>query len=149
MRKSRKCEARTRHGRRCRAWAVRGIDPPRCAAHRQPPPRGTPEAAPGLRPNLAGENPGGLDLDPEAVLGFALAGLMDKLLKLDDMIDACPDDNRHQARLVQIYAQSCSRLGRLLRDRRALSGEAANGISAAVGTVLDELGTELTPEIEP
>ena len=74
---------------------------------------------------------------------------MDKLLKLDDMIDAGPDDHSHQARLLQIYAQSCSRLGRLLRDRRALSGDAANGISAAVGTVLDELGTELIPEIEP
>ncbi len=35
-----------------------------------------------------------------------------------------------------------SRLGRLLRDRRALSGDAADGISDAIAKALDELGSE-------
>jgi hypothetical protein len=30
----RRCKATTKNGRRCRAWAVRGTDPPRCSAHR-------------------------------------------------------------------------------------------------------------------
>jgi len=47
------------------------------------------------------------------------------------------------ARLLQLHAKTASRLGRLLRDQRALSGEAADGISAAIGQALDELSTEL------
>jgi hypothetical protein len=33
-------------------------------------------------------------------------------------------------------------VARLLRDERALSGEAADGIAGAIGTALDELSTE-------
>ena len=45
--------------------------------------------------------------------------------------------------LLRIHGQNASRLGRLLRDKRALSGEAADGISAAISQALDELSTEL------
>jgi hypothetical protein len=45
-------------------------------------------------------------------------------------------------RLLALHGQNASRLGRLLRDQRALSGEAADGIAGAIAQALDELGTE-------
>jgi hypothetical protein len=78
----------------------------------------------------------------------AITGLLDKLALIDGLIERHEATNGHLARLLQIYSQACSRLGRLLRDRRAVSGEAADGIAGAVATVLDELGSELLPEIE-
>jgi hypothetical protein len=47
------------------------------------------------------------------------------------------------ARLFALYGQNASRLGRLLRDQRALSGTSADGLLAAIGQALDELSTEL------
>ena len=47
------------------------------------------------------------------------------------------------ARLLSIHGANASRLGRLLRDRRALSGDAADGMSGAIAQALDELSTEL------
>ena len=46
-------------------------------------------------------------------------------------------------KLIALQAQNASRLGRLLRDQRALSGESADSISAAIGIALDELSTQL------
>ena len=46
-------------------------------------------------------------------------------------------------RLFALHAQNASRLGRLLRDQRALSGASADGMAAALATALDELSTEL------
>jgi hypothetical protein len=51
------------------------------------------------------------------------------------------------ARLLRIHGQNASRLGRLLRDRRALSGDAADGISGAVAQALDELSNELGTDL--
>jgi hypothetical protein len=50
-------------------------------------------------------------------------------------------------RLFSILSQNASRLGRLLRDRRAISGEAAEGITSAIAQALDELSTELGLEL--
>jgi hypothetical protein len=46
-------------------------------------------------------------------------------------------------KLFSLSAQNASRLGRLLRDKRALSGESADGLLEAVGKVLDEINTEM------
>ena len=51
------------------------------------------------------------------------------------------------ARLLRLHAQTASRLGRLLRDQRALSGRAADGISAAIAQALDELSNELGTDL--
>lgn len=47
------------------------------------------------------------------------------------------------AKLLAVHGQNASRIGQLLRDQRALSGEAMDGLLAALATALDELGTEL------
>jgi hypothetical protein len=46
-------------------------------------------------------------------------------------------------RLFALHGQNASRLGRLLRDKRALSGQAADGLLAAIAAALDEISTEL------
>jgi len=47
------------------------------------------------------------------------------------------------AKVFALHGQNASRLGRLLRDRRALSGDSADGLLDAIGKALDEIGTEL------
>jgi hypothetical protein len=45
-------------------------------------------------------------------------------------------------RLFGLYTLASSRLSRLLRDRRALSGQAVDGLVGAIAQTLDELSTE-------
>jgi hypothetical protein len=47
------------------------------------------------------------------------------------------------AAVTRLAFQGARTVARLLRDRRALSGDAADGFLAAIGQALDELGTEL------
>ena len=84
--------------------------------------------------------------DPEKVtINDAIADLTDKMRRLDRLIAQYEDSgsNGVLARLFAIYTQASSRLSRMLRDRRALSGEAADGIAGAIAQAMDELGTEL------
>ena len=46
------------------------------------------------------------------------------------------------ARLAKLAFQGVGTVARLLRDRRAIRGEAADGISSAIAQALDELSTE-------
>jgi hypothetical protein len=46
-------------------------------------------------------------------------------------------------KLFALHGQNASRLGRLLRDKRALSGQSADGLLDAIGKALDEISTEL------
>jgi hypothetical protein len=149
-----RCTAITVAGIPCRAWAVAGSDPPRCAQHggRRPVRAGvdpTPGAAPPLpsaaRPTFYAQDPAAVTIDE------AIAGLVDKMARLDEMIaglrategaDGAQQDGELLLRLLDLYTKASSRLARLLRDRRALSGEAADGISAALAQALDELSTE-------
>jgi hypothetical protein len=45
------------------------------------------------------------------------------------------------ARLAPLAFRGTLTVARLLRDQRALSGEAADGIAGAIGQALDELGS--------
>jgi len=57
-------------------------------------------------------------------------------------------DTKSVVALFGLHAQNASRLGRLLRDQRALGGQAAEGLTAAIAAALDELGTEIgLPEL--
>jgi hypothetical protein len=47
------------------------------------------------------------------------------------------------ARLFALHGQNASRLGRLLRDQRALSGKSADSLLDVIGKALDEISTEL------
>ena len=138
----RSCRAQTRHGLPCRAWAMRGSKPPRCAAHRAPAAAAAGEtAAPATC--FYSDDPTAITIDA------AIAGLADKMRRLDDLIARGDEASRSTwppdealLQLYNLYTQASSRLSRLLRDRRALSGEAADGIAAAIAQTLDELSTE-------
>jgi len=81
---------------------------------------------------------------PAAVnIASILADLTDKQARLTELIDAAdPDDVRTLIKLFSLHAQNASRMGRLLRDQRALSGQAADGIAGAIAQALDELSSE-------
>ncbi len=162
MTDKRKCTARTRSGPPCRAWAMHGSDPPRCAAHRGDVTRSatrrgdTPHSAT-CRGDMAGPEapsaPVGPDFypeDPTAVtIDGAIAGLTDKMRRLDALIASHDQSTGAQwppdealIQLFGLYTQASTRLSHLLRDRRALSGEAADGLAGAIAQALDEIGTE-------
>jgi hypothetical protein len=93
--------------------------------------------------------------DPADVnVNEAIAGLVDKMRRLDRVIDLHESNmlaggctNGHLVKLFALYAQSSSRLTSMLRARRALSGEAADGIARAIAQALDELSTEWGVEL--
>jgi ABC-type transporter Mla subunit MlaD len=67
-------------------------------------------------------------------------------MQLDDYIDQMWDADvpiRDLAYLLRILGQNARQLGGLLRDRKALSGEAADGICDALNRALNELSGEL------
>ncbi len=81
--------------------------------------------------------------DPAAAIADILADLADQQTRLAEMIDAAdPDDVRTLVKLFSLQAQNASRMGRLLRDQRALSGQAADGMAGAIAQALDELSSE-------
>ena len=52
-------------------------------------------------------------------------------------------DNETLARMYEALGNGLSRVARLLRDKRALSGDAADGLQAALSKAADEIMTEL------
>jgi len=140
------CTARTSRGSNCKAWAVKGSHPPRCAAHggaSRPvgAPRGNQNAlkhgAYSTRP-VAPPRPGG------ATIEEIIQDLAERHAKLSAYIESRMEELQlaELVSLLRLHGQNASRLGRLLRDQRALSGEAADGIAGAIAQALDELGTE-------
>lgn len=141
-----RCTATTAAGNPCQAWAVRDPThpdgPPLCSAHRG---GKRPVGAPPGNTNAVRH--GFYSADPAAVtVDEAIAGLVDKMLRLDELIEDQPLSPL-LVELFQIYTQASSRLSRLLRDRRALSGEAADGMAGAIAQALDELSNTLGTEL--
>lgn len=122
-----RCSATTRAGNPCRAWAVPGSDPPACVAH------ATGDRKP-VKHGFYSPDPTDVTVDQ------AIAGLVHKLQCLDEVIEEVYDAEQ-LARLITLYGQGSSRLARMLRDRRALSGDAATGVVDAIAAALDELST--------
>jgi len=149
----RRCGALTRQGLPCRAWAMRGSNPPRCRAHQPPAPgpsqaltasEGRPMDAPVSATPAVGRQ------SPAPTIDEVIADLAAKQVQLSAFIDACVAEGRDLLALVRLFAlhgQNASRLGRLLRDQRALSGEAADGVRGAIAQALDELGEALETEL--
>ena len=68
-----------------------------------------------------------------------ISSLIDALLSED-----APDvEIKDAVKLFALHSENASRLGRLLRDQRALSGQASDELAGAIGAALDELSTEL------
>jgi hypothetical protein len=152
---SQKCSHRTRQGEPCRAWAVRGSSPPRCAAHGG---RVTGTAGPrgaGGQVQVPGEAqvPGGTQAREGSLdLNAVIFDLAEKHAQVSALIDRClgsPETTSlgELLRLMQHHAQTASRLGRLLRDQRAVAGSVDDSWIAAINRTLDELSTEWGVEL--
>ena len=162
---SRPCSATRADGKPCRAWAVRGSDPALCAAHGgggslvgAPPGNvnalrhGYYSARPADSDRTGGDHTEGESPLPEdCTIDAVIDMLYHKQILLDDFIDQILAAGRpaieELAHLLKIHGQNASRFGRLLRDRRALSGDAADGISGAIAQALEELSTELGTQL--
>jgi hypothetical protein len=81
----------------------------------------------------------------ELVQGIIL-DLLAKQKRLSRLIDDCLADDhppvQDLARLLAIHSQNAARLGRLLRDKHALSDRAADAMARAIDHALDELSEE-------
>ena len=155
------CSATTKSGRPCRGSPVRGSDPPLCPAHGggSRPPGAPPgnryalkhgvharQAIPVQRPehSRGAGSPGDARSDEPPDLPGRIRDLDRRIQGLSDYIDTLDEKQKREqyAELLALYGQLLSRLGRLMRDQRAITGEAADGSSGAIAQALDELGTE-------
>lgn len=117
----RRCESLKADGERCRAWAVRISDPPRCASH-----SGLTGA---LRGNKNAQTHGfyskpGMPIESIDDVILELQARMTRLCEHMDRVDGLEDYER----LFALFAQSTNRLGRLLRDQKMLTGKALDDV---------------------
>ena len=139
-----KCSAATRSGAPCRAWAMPDTNPPLCSIHAG---RTLGGAPPGNRNAVSHGYYASSDLDncDPPTIDAIIADLAARQSQLSVLIDQCLDKTDpvldSLVTLLKLHGQNASRLGRLLRDRQALSGQAADGIAGAIAAALDELST--------
>ncbi|NLE77149.1 MAG: hypothetical protein GX605_10430 [Chloroflexi bacterium] len=130
----------------CRAWAVRGGQ--FCASHRRQDPPATSAGEAQLGPpglyaaafspaELARLTPllERLSLDDEI---WMVRMINDRLLR---RLTDGPVDDDLLLRLARLLYSGSGQVARLLRDRRAISGDAEAGFAQAMGRILDELNT--------
>ena len=93
--------------------------------------------------NKNAETHGGYSRPVDEIQGIedAVADLEHRLTRLTRFIDRQEDADAMPA--LALYGQMISRYGRLLRDKRALSGDSADSILEMIGRTAEELGTEL------
>lgn len=145
---ARKCAATTAAGRPCRAWAMHDSDPPICNIH-----AGTAKA-PTSNDNAKTHgfySRAYTDQEIADLITYAIDETLDdeiavtrvalrRVFTLLKLANLEPKEYTHLASLAFVGART---VGRLLRDKRALSGEAADGLTTTLTAALDELATEL------
>jgi hypothetical protein len=115
-------------GERCREWAVADRD--RCIRHG------------GLR-----LGPDGAAVTPDELVYALAVMLIEKQAQYIAALDGIELPPDRAVRLFSVLSQNAARVGKLLRDYRALTGESADGLIGAVSKALDELSSELAPEL--
>jgi hypothetical protein len=157
-----RCTATTAAGRPCRAWAVRGSDPPRCSAHRGGQrPVGAPAGNTNALKHGAYASPPdtGLSHDSEAGSAADLAARIADLNRRADQLAAYLDrltigdgtegttTVQDYAKLVALQGQLCSRIGRLMRDLQQLQPDDQDFLQECINEALDQasviLGVQL------
>jgi hypothetical protein len=144
---SAKCTAMRRDGHPCRAWAMAGTDPPRCAAHGAAKGR---VGAPLGNENALKHGFYSKPSRPLETIDDALQHLAECLTQLadyvrDSMYELSVDD---MARLSAVRGQNLSRYVRMLRDKAAMSGdlddELEQQVAEALRLVSKQLGEEFS-----
>lgn len=139
-----RCTATTGRGP-CRAWAVRGADPPLCSAHAG---RSVGAGAPEQNQNArkAGFYSGALtdeELADLAVLGDD-ATLTDEIGAVRVVVRRVLTtmEASVEPALAACLFDGTRTVARLLRDRKAISGEAADALCSAIDQAIQEFVTE-------
>jgi hypothetical protein len=112
--------------------------PARCATS-----GGQPYAAPHPPPSVT-DHPAPRRCSATTDISDVILDLAAKQAQLSQLIDACfealdPRTIPDLARLLALHGQNASRIGRLLRDRQALSSETTDELTEAIDAALDEL----------
>lgn len=138
-----KCGERKADGEPCKAWAVRGTDPPVCAAHGGARARiGAPEGNRNARKHgaYAGEV-------PADDLGKRITDLATRIERVGRYIDEGEDLELDEfMRLHALHASMTSRLGRLKKQLRDMGG-GDDRLAQAVDRALDKLSEEWGVEL--
>lgn len=137
-----RCTATTGRGP-CRAWAVRGADPPLCAAHAG---RNAATQAENQNARKAGFYSGALtdeELADLAVLGDD-ATLIDEIGAVRVVVRRVLTSMEASVEpaLAACLFDGTRTVARLLRDRKAISGEAADALCSAIDQAIQEFVTE-------
>ena len=150
MSTSRRCTATTQSGSPCKAWAVHGTEPPLCSAHAG---RNIGAGAPEGNDNAKTHGAYSDLIQPEELARLVTDAddttLQDEMaltrLANRRLIEHLQDDNTPRADAIaaaQAIFRGARTVALLLRDQRALSGEAADGISGALAQAIHELASE-------
>ena len=150
----------------CRAWAIRGSDPPLCSphSHRTGAPKGNQNnlahgfyASTVSRRELHDLAADAADttLNAEiAITRVALRRIFGILLSGHTPGSTCPTcgeprplDADHYARYSALAFQGAGTISRLLRTRGALGGDTDDAFDRIIGQALDELGEEWGVEL--
>jgi hypothetical protein len=164
-----RCGEVTAAGRPCRAYATQGSDPPLCASHAGrtpgagPPPNNRNAATHGfyskvyLPTEIADllRYTGDMTLDDEiACARVALRRVMELLTRAQRDPEHAGDSTKpggmeihDYAELAGLVLQATRTIGHLMRERRAVSGEAADSMVSALAQVIDGLATEWGVEL--
>jgi hypothetical protein len=139
---SRKCTDLKADGNPCGAWAVRGSDPPKCVSHGGG--KGKVGAPAGNRNAQTHGFYSRPDVPPTSIDDI-FTGLAEKQAQLDRFITTNLHDLDADVvlKLLGLYAQNASRLSRILRDRAAISGDAADELDDAISEALELAGSKL------
>jgi len=156
-RAARRCSRVSRNGHNCRSWAVRGSDPPQCAAHGgKRTEAGDDEESPWSFYHTALSDLEAADLlllptdqslaDEIAAARVALRRVLVKLQSgMTNDVDKQGHDFQREltpseyARLSSLIFAGAKTVAKLLQEQRGLSNKSADGITGAVNQALDEL----------
>ena len=137
-----KCTETTAKKAPCKSWAVPGTNPPLCASHggtRKGPgaPEGNQNATkhgyystrdlPFASPDTLKQVIGNLNYLHQKLFDYIKARFPDKL------------ETHEIISLFDLFGRNSNRVGRLFRDKKAVSGEAADGLAGAIADAADEL----------
>jgi hypothetical protein len=151
-----KCTAVRKDGLPCRAWAVAGSDPPRCAAHGgKRPPACLSDMLPGFdlptrSDTRAGSpRPGPLDRsDQSSITAEEAVSFLAALLKwLADYMATHAEEFTVDdvARLSAVYGQNVGRYVRMCQDQARSAGRETDEMEQALRLAGQYLGVELLP----
>ena len=133
------CTHTTAKGTPCKAWAIRGSQPPTCAAHQKGPRHvGAPQG------NVNALTHGAYTTAATGSLDQVIANLHHRLAELSAYIDHNRDaedglTTEQYLAAVRLQGMLSNRIGRLHRDRAELHGD-VDDLDQAIDAALDVVG---------